>query len=112
MPPLGILEYAGVGIHNQSDEAMRRTHEVVTLIYSQCPVEILFADPAGLVAAFLEPVSEQQAWEFEDLIYSVADESWCGLPNAYQDLVDEGIPQIPSIADYILDEQRFRLWWD
>lgn len=114
MPVLEILKYEEVGMHYVSDKSMpmQETHEALAFIYSQCPFAILFANTNGLRAVFLEPVSERQASEFEDLIFTIS-EGYSALPQEYQNQVDEqGILQMPSMAEYILKEQRFLLWWD
>ena len=122
MPVLAIPIYERVGTHNnwnREEDSMREVRDTLAEIYHQCPFEILAAGTASLNAAFLEPITRQQAETFAELINLIAFETeneWLGeLADRSEIEVDEnGVPQgvIQTLADCLQQKQALYLYWD
>jgi hypothetical protein len=122
MPVLEILAYERVGTHNNWDreeEAIQEVRDALAEIYHQYPFEILSAVTASLNAAFLAPVTRQQAETFAALINLIALETeneWLGeLADRGEIEVDEnGVPQghMQTLSDVLQQKQVLQLYWD
>ncbi|PSB24617.1 hypothetical protein [Stenomitos frigidus] len=122
MPALAIPACERVGTHNSWDreeDALREVQDTLAEIYHHCPFEILYAGTASLNAAFLEPITRQQAEMFAELINRIAFETeneWLGeLADRGEIEADEnGVPQgnIQTLADCLQQKQALHLYWD
>jgi len=122
MPVLAIPTYERVGTHNnwhREEDAMQAVRDTLAEIYHQCSFEVLYASTANLNAAFLEPITRQQAETFAELINLIAFETengWLGdLADRGEIEVDgNGVPQgsVQTLADCLHQKQALHLYWD
>ncbi|MBE9013642.1 hypothetical protein IQ250_25985 [Pseudanabaenaceae cyanobacterium LEGE 13415] len=117
LPTLEIVAYEEVGKYKAKFHGV--TSEIVynTLIeiFNECPYEILFADAAGLEAYFIDPINRTQAERFQDLIETIASDSINLMTHELykSESLDDSDPRHQSVAiDYLLQNQKLRLYWD
>jgi hypothetical protein len=98
-----MVRICEVGAHNEPVSGRRRpeVYEAMVAVYQKQPFAINFADPAGLKAYFLNPLSEAEAREFEWVVV-------CLSPEAYNFADEEGV----ELWELMRRTGELILWWD
>jgi len=118
LPPLDIVEAFKVGTHDASEDAWRKVQAFLARVARQHPFDVVFADPAGLEAAFHGEISREDAQRYaaglmEEGHFSESAEVMMGQAGPPSERASDFLGQMAiGVVDFMVRKRRLRLWWD